>query len=574
MFSNLVTDEDPGRKLPRELRPLVEAIFGTSLDEVRIHVGERPEAIGARAFATGLDIFFAPGVYDPQSPDGLRILGHELAHVVQQLSGRVPVNGRIEVVQDAVLEEEADAVGSALAAAFQSGQHPRLPMLAAPTFRAPVHGRAIQCIMDFEAFKAATRAAGARNRIVPVDDAVKRYNQLFKAKPTDWDALLAQSKVIIAACNKYTQQRTNSGRQAGVDLLMRQIAPEEAILSYMAGYGALTSIDQKWERIEKAHEAFLKLRDKLAPKVAGVIHMQDIVPGEMTDMLSKVEKSPVSTAIVLSDIEELKRIAGTDETPDVLSSVILEATAAQNTLQLDYGFNTPSAKYNVTRGAKKKYTLNHLLLQQEGIKFRLGSLLHELTHVAVAECFGNSIIMLACPPNATDDEMMQIVKVRKAGVLNLIGQIEKAPLAQPGGSADINALTEIQKKNLTDKLNYVLDSNQTEKYLSLLKNFGQVKGIEKQVVDKQVAMADRVKSLKGKGMRNELTEYDPVINQTMLWCHLWRLDPNNATYATIRNLARIASTYRQSAAGRRKQIVSPLTQIAVDRNKGRRMSIG
>ena len=143
--------------------------------------------------------------------------------------------------------------------------------------------------------------------------------------------------------------------------------------------------------------------------------------------------------------------------------------------------------------------MNHLLLQQEGINFRLGSLLHELTHVAVAECFGNSIIMLACPPNATDDEMMQLVKVRKAGVLNLIGQVAKAPLAQPGGSADINALTEVQKKNLTDKLNYVLDSNQTEKYLSLLKNFGQVKGIEKQVVDKQVAMADRVKTLKSKG---------------------------------------------------------------------------
>ena len=31
MFSNLVTDDERGRKLPRELRPLVEAIFGTSL---------------------------------------------------------------------------------------------------------------------------------------------------------------------------------------------------------------------------------------------------------------------------------------------------------------------------------------------------------------------------------------------------------------------------------------------------------------------------------------------------------------------------------------------------------------
>ena len=56
------------------------------------------EHLGARAFTIGRDIFFGDGLFAPQTPAGLRLLLHELIHVVQQghaaslgaLAGAVP----------------------------------------------------------------------------------------------------------------------------------------------------------------------------------------------------------------------------------------------------------------------------------------------------------------------------------------------------------------------------------------------------------------------------------------------------------------------------------------------------
>jgi len=44
-------------------------------------------ALGAKAFAAGEDIVFAPGRYRPHTGEGGRLLAHELAHVAQQRRG-------------------------------------------------------------------------------------------------------------------------------------------------------------------------------------------------------------------------------------------------------------------------------------------------------------------------------------------------------------------------------------------------------------------------------------------------------------------------------------------------------
>jgi Domain of unknown function (DUF4157) len=81
-----------------------------------VHVSSAPGRLGAVAFTTGSDIYFAPGRYEPGSPEGLRLLGHELAHVVQQRQGRVrnPHGHGVAVVKDPELEAEADRMGRAL----------------------------------------------------------------------------------------------------------------------------------------------------------------------------------------------------------------------------------------------------------------------------------------------------------------------------------------------------------------------------------------------------------------------------------------------------------------------------
>ncbi|MFN7524663.1 MAG: DUF6972 family protein, partial [Aphanizomenon sp.] len=45
------------------------------------------KSLNSRAFATGQDIFFSQGAYNPGSRDGQELLAHELTHVVQQNGG-------------------------------------------------------------------------------------------------------------------------------------------------------------------------------------------------------------------------------------------------------------------------------------------------------------------------------------------------------------------------------------------------------------------------------------------------------------------------------------------------------
>ena len=104
-----------GTPLPADVRAQMEAALGGDFAAVRVHVSSYAETIGARAFTRGPDLFFAPGAYDPTSPQGLQLLGHELTHVVQQAQGRVPVNAQIGGVPantDASLEQEADELGA------------------------------------------------------------------------------------------------------------------------------------------------------------------------------------------------------------------------------------------------------------------------------------------------------------------------------------------------------------------------------------------------------------------------------------------------------------------------------
>ena len=107
-----------GKPLPEMVRGKMEAALGADFSSVRVHVGPQAERIGAIAFTVGSDIYFAPGRYQPDTLQGQQLLGHELAHVVQQRAGRVrnPLGNGLAVVQDHALEAEADRLGRHAAA--------------------------------------------------------------------------------------------------------------------------------------------------------------------------------------------------------------------------------------------------------------------------------------------------------------------------------------------------------------------------------------------------------------------------------------------------------------------------
>lgn len=108
----------------------MEASFGTTFDDVKLHV-DSPEAqaIQAKAFARGNEVHFAPGQFNPHSQGGQELMGHELAHIVQQRQGRVQANAThakgLAVNDDRGLEGEADQMGRLAAAGQQVSAHMR-----------------------------------------------------------------------------------------------------------------------------------------------------------------------------------------------------------------------------------------------------------------------------------------------------------------------------------------------------------------------------------------------------------------------------------------------------------------
>jgi hypothetical protein len=121
-----------GQALPEAVQKKMESFFGADFSDVRVHVGHEASSIGALAFTHGSNIYFAPGLYNPATPQGQQLLGHELTHVVQQRAGRVrnPFGSGVAVVQDPLMEAEAERMG--LRAAM-------MPMQATPA--APVQAK-------------------------------------------------------------------------------------------------------------------------------------------------------------------------------------------------------------------------------------------------------------------------------------------------------------------------------------------------------------------------------------------------------------------------------------------------
>lgn len=99
-----------GRPVPAPLARTAEHAFGMDFSQVRIVPDAAlPVRLGALAVTRGDRIELSPAL-----DDGTRhpaVLAHELAHVAQQRTGRVPVTGSrhgVAVSTDAALEREAD----------------------------------------------------------------------------------------------------------------------------------------------------------------------------------------------------------------------------------------------------------------------------------------------------------------------------------------------------------------------------------------------------------------------------------------------------------------------------------
>lgn len=104
-----------GTALPAPVQAKMEQALGADFSTVQVHVGGAASDLGARALTQGEHVHFSAGEYQPHTRTGQEILGHELAHVVQQRQGRVAVTGTmggLGVNTSSALESEADRLGA------------------------------------------------------------------------------------------------------------------------------------------------------------------------------------------------------------------------------------------------------------------------------------------------------------------------------------------------------------------------------------------------------------------------------------------------------------------------------
>jgi hypothetical protein len=124
----------PGWQLDPATRSVMEAGFSHDFSKVRVHTDskatESARAINALAYTAGSDVVFGAGRYAPDTPQGKRLLAHELAHTIQQAPGIARQAGIIPAPP-----LDLSGPGSKKAHAYQPHFRPHIPQ--APTISPP-----------------------------------------------------------------------------------------------------------------------------------------------------------------------------------------------------------------------------------------------------------------------------------------------------------------------------------------------------------------------------------------------------------------------------------------------------
>jgi hypothetical protein len=134
--------EGTGTSLDSSVRGRLAEALGSDPGEIHIHADgegdELSQALGARAFTSGRDIFFQAGTFDPSSPEGFELLVHESTHVLQQAEG--PVAGTETADGALAISDPGDAFEQAASSNSQ----------AVAPFAQPSAGRPVQRWPDLD----------------------------------------------------------------------------------------------------------------------------------------------------------------------------------------------------------------------------------------------------------------------------------------------------------------------------------------------------------------------------------------------------------------------------------------
>ena len=159
---------------------------GVDFASIRVHyagaeVDRACRAVGARAFTVGSDIYFAAGAFRPGRRDGLWLLAHEVAHVVQQSAGLVSA---------------PRAPGASVGAAVGAAGRPRLAVAPAGTAQERAADAAADALVAGRPFVFSGAGTAAKADRPPV---VQRYMAWEHSMLGDLDPARVQATAAGAA---------------------------------------------------------------------------------------------------------------------------------------------------------------------------------------------------------------------------------------------------------------------------------------------------------------------------------------------------------------------------------------
>ena len=229
-----------GQPLPESVRAFFEPRIGYDFGGVRIHTdadaNKLSEELGAVAFTIGKDVFFREAAYEPSSEVGKRLIGHELAHVVQQERGTKAEKESIGQAGDA-FEQEAARVERVVA------QGQEIPLRAASSVPA------IQ--LEKQEEKRAPTAEGEKS-VAEKGEVISQNNDTFfrlynfeigsaELKPAFKDALNQIAHIMTGVSPDATVEIHGHASQTGPEELNERLADQRAnaVAEYLIAQGVL-----------------------------------------------------------------------------------------------------------------------------------------------------------------------------------------------------------------------------------------------------------------------------------------------------------------------------------------------
>ena len=366
-------------------------------------------------------------------------------------------------------------------------------------------------MMTEDEFKQGTSAIGKRNRseITKVDEALKAFYALPDARPAP--RMLAL-KEIIRACGDYVAHKGDEGSRVGsTKRLSEQATTEQGKLDPEAVFrDLLTEIDRVMSTGENPDY------DPRGPAGEAQKAAQAIPADEFHSMMGDF----------VQDLGALRDDATLPEETRAVIGELMAVVPLVTVMQYPQG-GFPGMKVDTASG-DTAFTFNVDTQARGGTSFLLGHIAHELTHVAAHQAFGSSPVMELVQSGATDQEVAALAAERKQSLAEL-----KAALA---GDAEFD---DFQRSLLEEKLVYGAQPQKLERYAVA---FEQADKITPEQRERLIGWGKAAGDASG-----TLVEYDTVINQMLIYLHMWETSQDNAFYVRLRAAAQVAYNRRSSA---------------------------